>query len=103
MNDERTNELGQPIGAALSGWSAPARPPRTPMSGAYCRLEPLDADRHAAELFDANCADREGRMWTYLASGPFATPQAYRAWAEAVSTSADPPRSAGLVRGQTSC
>jgi RimJ/RimL family protein N-acetyltransferase len=90
MNDEPTNELKQPIGAALSGWNAPARPPRTPMSGAYCRLEPLDVDRHAAELFDANRADSGGRMWTYLAYGPFATLDAYRAWAEARSTSDDP-------------
>jgi RimJ/RimL family protein N-acetyltransferase len=90
MRDVRMNELGQPIGAALSGWNAPSRPPRTPMSGAYCRVEPLDAERHATELFESNRLDTAGKMWTYLAYGPFDTPEAYRAWVQRMSTSDDP-------------
>jgi RimJ/RimL family protein N-acetyltransferase len=60
------------------------------MTGASCRVEPLDAGRLAADLFAANRADTAGRMWTYLAYGPFDTIEAYRAWAEAASRSTDP-------------
>jgi len=68
---EHTNHLGQPIGFPVEGWTARQRPPRTPMTGRFCRVEPLDAGRHAAELYAANSADRDGRMWTYLPWGPY--------------------------------
>lgn len=86
----RTNALGQPIGEPVPGWTSRPRPPRTAMQGRFCRLEPLDPDRHAAELFAANAADREGRMWTYLAYGPFAEEADYRAWAEKMAPGEDP-------------
>jgi RimJ/RimL family protein N-acetyltransferase len=50
------------------------------MGGRFCRLEPLDPDRHAAGLFAANAAEERGRSWTYLAYGPFRTRPSYRAW-----------------------
>jgi RimJ/RimL family protein N-acetyltransferase len=58
--------------------------------GAVCRLEPLEADRHAADLFDANKADGSGRMWTYLPYGPFDGLEEYVAWIQGVSRAADP-------------
>jgi hypothetical protein len=67
----RVNSLGQPIGAALPGWRPPPLPPREPMCGRYCRVEPLDMERHAVELHAAVSLDREGRNWTYVPSGPF--------------------------------
>jgi RimJ/RimL family protein N-acetyltransferase len=69
---EHTNQLGQPIGFPVEGWTARQRPSRTPMTGRFCRVEPLDAGRHAAELYAANSEDRDGRMWTYLPWGPYA-------------------------------
>jgi RimJ/RimL family protein N-acetyltransferase len=69
---EHRNHLGQPIGFPVSGWEARQPPPRSPMAGRYCRLEPLDPELHARELHAANSEDREGRMWTYLPWGPFA-------------------------------
>jgi RimJ/RimL family protein N-acetyltransferase len=60
------------------------------MHGGYCRVEPLDPARHAVELHKANALDREGRMWTYLFSGPFASLDAYRAWLEAKQPCEDP-------------
>jgi RimJ/RimL family protein N-acetyltransferase len=68
---EHTNHLGQPIGVPVDGWAARQRPPRTPMTGRFCRVELLDAARHAAELYAANSEDRDGRMWTYLPWGPY--------------------------------
>ena len=90
MIEARTNELGQPIGPSLAAWIPPPRPPRTPMFGSYCRLEPLDLERHAVDLFEANALDTEGRMWTYLAYGPFDTLADYQVWVAAMSKSEDP-------------
>jgi RimJ/RimL family protein N-acetyltransferase len=53
------------------------------MTGRFCRVEPLDAGRHAAELYAANSEDREGRMWTYLPWGPYAGFDDYLAAIEA--------------------
>ena len=89
MTVER-NSLGQPIGPALPGWQPPPVPPREPMEGRYCRIEPLDAARHAADLHAANALDREGRNWTYLSIGPFDTAAAYREWVEKVAPGSDP-------------
>jgi RimJ/RimL family protein N-acetyltransferase len=84
------NNLGQPVGFSLSGWKPPPFPPREPIDGRFCRLEPLDPDRHATALFDANAADSDGRSWTYLAYGPFATRASYRDWMTATCLGDDP-------------
>jgi RimJ/RimL family protein N-acetyltransferase len=69
---EHVNHLGQPIGFPVDGWTARDRPAQTPMIGRYCRVEPLDPERHARDLYAANSDDRDGRMWTYLPWGPYA-------------------------------
>jgi RimJ/RimL family protein N-acetyltransferase len=68
---EHVNHLDQPIGFPVDGWTARVCPPLTPIAGRYCRVEPLHPERHARELYEANSADREGRMWTYLPWGPY--------------------------------
>jgi RimJ/RimL family protein N-acetyltransferase len=88
--EQHLNHLGQPIGFPLPGWSERPRPPRAPIAGRYCTVEPLDPDRHAAPLFEANSEDREGRNWTYLPYGPFSTLDAYRGWIVAASRADDP-------------
>jgi RimJ/RimL family protein N-acetyltransferase len=92
VNDtaSRTNDLGQPIGPPVADWKTLPRPSHEAMHGRYCRLEPLDAARHAADLHDAYSLDRDGGMWTYLFSGPFTTPDEYRAWVESRQGSRDP-------------
>jgi RimJ/RimL family protein N-acetyltransferase len=92
MNDSnaRHNHLGQPVGFRVPGWTSRPMPPRTPMIGRFARVEPLDANRHASELFEANSEDREGRNWTYYNYGPFATLADYRNWVE--DSSADKTR-----------
>jgi RimJ/RimL family protein N-acetyltransferase len=87
---QRVNALGQPIGCDVPDWRAPPRPPHTVMAGRFCRVEPLDVARHAAELHAANSLDRDGRMWTYLFNGPFATEAEYREWLAPRQHSEDP-------------
>src|SRR5205823_3998673 len=84
------NHLGQPIGSPLPDWAPPPVPPREPLEGRFCRLEPLDPDRHAGALFTANAADAEGRSWTYLPYGPFRTFSDYSAWMSAYCLGNDP-------------
>ncbi len=84
------NRLGQPIGDALSGWTARARPARLPMEGDFCILEPLRRDRHLATLFAAFGEDREDRIWTYLPYGPFAGESALGAWIDEAAAGEDP-------------
>jgi len=88
--NQRTNTFGQPTGQALPGWQPPPRPGRSVLEGRSCRVEPLDVARHARQLHDANSLDPEGRMWTYLFSGPFAGFEEYRSWLEPRPASEDP-------------
>jgi RimJ/RimL family protein N-acetyltransferase len=60
------------------------------LAGRFCRLEPLASGGHAADLHAANSLDREGRMWTYLFSGPFETLDEFTAWLESREDSLDP-------------
>jgi RimJ/RimL family protein N-acetyltransferase len=60
------------------------------MEGRFCRIEILDPERHAAELYAAGAEDRDGRSWTYMGYGPFANAADYRAWADAAARSSDP-------------
>jgi RimJ/RimL family protein N-acetyltransferase len=89
MTDE-VNQLGQPVGAPLPGWSPRKLPPRTAMAGRFCTVEPLDPERHAAQLFAAYAEDAEGRMWTYLPRGPYASLDEYRDWARVACRDDDP-------------
>ena len=60
------------------------------MEGRFCRLEALEADRHAAALFAANTEDKEGRNWTYLPYGPFERFEDYHEWLVRYSHGDDP-------------
>ncbi|MEZ5841543.1 MAG: GNAT family protein [Hyphomicrobiales bacterium] len=66
------NDLGQPVGATLDGWTPPPAPQPVTLEGRWCRLVPLDPGAHARPLFEAFAEDRDGRLWTYMAYGPFA-------------------------------
>ncbi|MGW1771108.1 GNAT family N-acetyltransferase [Streptomyces sp. NPDC002104] len=86
----RLNEFGQPVGEPVPGWSRRRPPGADTMRGEYCRLEPLDADRHAADLFAAYSSGADDRDWTYMFTGPFAEEKDYRRYAEEAAASADP-------------
>lgn len=83
------NDLGQPVGSPLPDWRPPPMPAPGTMCGRYCRVEPLQLS-HAAQLYEANGVDQEGRMWTYMSHGPFPSLDSYIAWLRDASGGTDP-------------
>lgn len=61
------NEFGQQVNDRVPGWRGAGFLRRTALNGRYCRLEPLDTDRHAADLFAAYALGDDSD-WTWLAS-----------------------------------
>ena len=85
-----TNAFGQPIGLPVPDWTPRPRPERVALDGCYCHLEPLDAERHAAELYAAYAAAPDQRDWTYMAAGPFQDAASYLSYAHKAAASTDP-------------
>ncbi len=82
------NLYGQTVGDALPDWNGATALPRSVLIGQYCRLEPLDADRHAADLFDAYAQAPDERDWTWLASTRPASVEEAVHWVAGKSTDA---------------
>ena len=74
----------------LSNWVGPARPERKVFDGSYCRLEPLDAGRHAASLYEAAAAPGAEERFRYLGELPPQDFNNFKTWVEGASNSADP-------------
>lgn len=86
----RQNEYQQPIGPPVSGWMPRPLPPRSAMLGRYCRVEPVDVQRHAADLYQAYSEAADGRDWTYLFVGPFTEFASYRDYLAKATAGNDP-------------
>jgi RimJ/RimL family protein N-acetyltransferase len=89
MTDAR-NAHGQPIGEPMPGWQPRPLPPRTPMTGRSCRIEPLDPARDAEGLFAADAAAPDDRSWTYLPTERPTTAEAFREHLDRLASTADP-------------
>lgn len=76
------------LGVPVPDWTPPPAPPREPIEGRYVRVEPIDPDRHAAELYEANRVS--DAIWDYLPAGPFDTFAAYREWMDETCLGDDP-------------
>jgi RimJ/RimL family protein N-acetyltransferase len=87
-------------------WKPARRPERAPLEGETVRLEPVDAARHARDLFTAS--EDAPALWDYLAYGPFPNLPAFTEWLKERAASDDPlffavvDRAAGLARGMAS-
>jgi RimJ/RimL family protein N-acetyltransferase len=87
---ERRNQYDQPIGPPVTGWTERRRPPRHTLPGRHCRLEPVDAQRHAADLFAAYMEASDARDWTYLLPERPATPALFEEYLARLAKSEDP-------------
>ena len=87
---QRVNELGQPVGEVIEAWRTRPLPPKEPLEGRTCRVEPLDYARHAEALYKAFIKDSESRNWTYLPYGPFEGRESFNIWLKSVASADDP-------------
>ncbi|MHA7847166.1 GNAT family N-acetyltransferase [Serratia sp. D1N4] len=60
------NQYGQPVGDPLPQWQPRIRPTGATLTGKFCHLVALDAERDFAALFNAYQQAADGRDWTYL-------------------------------------
>ncbi|WP_422049434.1 GNAT family N-acetyltransferase [Shimia sp.] len=68
----------RPVGFAVPNWQAPPRPTGAVLEGRYVRLEPLNAEAHAALLYRAYQSD--DWVWDYMPYGPFHSSAQYHRW-----------------------
>ncbi len=78
---------GNRIGLSVSNDQVPSGP-RGELRGTYALLEPLDADKHASDLW----AEFVGadHLWTYMPHGPLADESDLRDWVESKQGDNDP-------------
>ncbi len=69
---------GRKLGAVVAGWTPPPRPGPDRIIGRYAALERLDADTHAADLYQAFVVDPS--LWDYLFEGPFTSAASFHRW-----------------------
>ena len=77
-----TTQSTRPVGPPVPNWTPPPAPDggtQAPLfQGRYARLEPLNADAHAAVLFRAY--EGEDWLWDYMPYGPFHSAAQYHRW-----------------------
>ena len=84
------DENDMQVGAAIEDWQARPYPPKTIMTGQYCRLEPFSAEHHTADLYKAFALDTVGRNWAYMPYGPFDSLAEFEAWGRNTCLGEDP-------------
>ncbi|WP_299351923.1 GNAT family protein [uncultured Shimia sp.] len=78
----------RPLGTVLENWTPPPVPSKDVIEGRYARLEPLNAEKHAALLFRAY--EGQDAVWDYLPYGPFHSAAAYHRWVRSIAEQPDP-------------
>jgi RimJ/RimL family protein N-acetyltransferase len=76
-----------PVGAPID-WKGAKAPERVVHQGRYVRLEPVDAERHAVDLYQRS--KDQPLLWTYLGYGPFADQASFTAWLAERAKETDP-------------
>lgn len=77
------NEYGQWVGDKVPDWQGAAVLERKALSGQSCRLEPMSATLHAAQLYEAFAQAEDERDWTWLGSVRPVSVAATEAWLQA--------------------
>ena len=73
----------------LTGFAPRSLPGTEPIEGRTVRIEPIVDDARFDELYEAFAADRSGRIFDFLAYGPFADREEFRAFAQATYLGGD--------------
>lgn len=74
----------RPLGHPVPDWTPPPAPEPMTLTGQYCRLEPLEAEKHAAFLF--NAFENQDHLYDYLPAGPFHSAAQYHRWVKDVTS-----------------
>ncbi|PID62506.1 MAG: GNAT family N-acetyltransferase [Gammaproteobacteria bacterium] len=99
-NNKNINQHSQPIGEPVPHWQGAKRPEKITLTGKFCRLEPLNADQHAADLYAAFALDKAGKLWTYMPTDPFDSEAEVKTWV-AHNASLDDPLFYAIVDKQS--
>jgi len=78
----------QPRPTAMLHAPFAAPPTRITREGRFARIEPLEAERHAEDLWGV--LDGQERVWDYLPYGPFRDFESFEEWLEAREKLPDP-------------
>ena len=74
----------------IHDFNIPPHPKGVVLNGKTVRLEPLNVEKHSADLFESNSLDVEGKNWVYLPYGPFDTLRSYQTWLREEASKQDP-------------
>ena len=72
------------LGTRVANWIPPTAPKPMILNGKYCQLEPLNAEKHAALLFNAFA--EQDYLYDYLPAGPFHSAAQYHRWVKEVTS-----------------
>lgn len=92
--------------ADLTQWTTRPLPPHRALDGRYVRLEPLDAERHGAELFAASNVSDKDDKFRWLFETPPADEASFKLWVAEQAVKRDPlyyaiiDRQSGKVAGR---
>lgn len=73
-----SENLPSPLGIVVESWTTPPHPNWDVLTGKYCQLERLNAEKHAALLF--RVFEGHDQVWNYLPYGPFSSSSQYHRW-----------------------
>ena len=86
-----TDIPSRPVGPIVSPLPSGKLPDLSPIHGRWMRLDPLNADRHVAELYESISGENaDDGMWSYMAFGPFPTLENFTEWLKQRQALRDP-------------
>lgn len=88
MANTRFNEFNQEIGYAIDGWEGRDAPQKVTLTGKFCEVQPIDAEKHALQLFE-NFKVSGDQIWTYVPIGPFKNVESYKEFLEQCDQKSD--------------
>lgn len=81
----------RPVGQPVDPLPAGNKPDLRPLHGRWIWLEPVNAAKHAAALYESFIeSDPHGHVWTYLGYGPWQSLEQFEAWLKEREASRDP-------------
>ncbi len=84
-------KVERPVGPVVDPLPVGNVPDMRPLHGRWMRLDHVSAVKHAADLYSSfDGKDPEGRIWTYLGYGPFASLEEFTEWVKAREAARDP-------------